>query len=188
MSIQIGYSLEKAVFDFFRSLIIGIVQRHLVEGRKIRLNQIEPGTVGGQPVKLNALWMCLCPFSHRSCFVGAKIIENEMNASLGPRGHHHFLKEIPAVFAGFPGCPTTRGQSRMGTEGRKELQCPVFSTIAAGAAGRQEAPTFTTPGYSLQGPQFIKAHHRPIGRRVPIEANYGVFFTSKSGSVLRHQV
>lgn len=188
MAIQISDSPEQTAFNFPRGLVVGIVQRHLVEGGKIGLNQIEPRTVGGQPMKLNPGWLGLCPCPHRIGFVGAKVIENEMNSAMGPMGHHHFLKEIPAVFAGFPRCAATNGPSRMGAEGGKELQGTVFPAVTAGAAGSLASPTFTTPRYGLQRPQFIKAHHRAISGRIPIEADYGVFFTSKSGSVLRHQV
>lgn len=159
-----------------------------MESGKIGLNQIEPRTVGGQPVELDAVWMGFAPFSHRFCLVRAEIIQYEMNPAMRPRWHHHFLEEIPAVFTGFPGCAPTSGHSRMGTKGRKELQRAVFTAVTTGAAGSLATPTFTSPRYSLQRPQFVKANHRAIIGRVSIQADYGVFFTSKSGSVLWHQV
>lgn len=103
MLIQIGYSLKQATLDFRRGPVVRIVQGHPVEGGKIGLNQIEPRTVGGQPMKLEAVWMGFGPFSHRFCLVRAEIIQDKMNPAMRPRWHHHFLKEIPAVFAGFPG-------------------------------------------------------------------------------------
>ncbi len=139
-------------------------------------------------MKLDAAWMSVCPFSHRTGFMGAKIIENEMNPAMRPIFHHDFLQEIPAVFAGFPGRAPARGHSRMGAESSKELQRTVFPAVTAGSPGSQVTPTLAASGYGLQRPQFIEAHYRAIRWRVPIKANYGVFFTSKSGSVLRHQV
>jgi hypothetical protein len=50
------------------------------------------------------------------------------------------------------------------------------------------APRFSTPRNSLQWPHFVKTDHLPPSGTMAINLNYSVFFTSKSGSLLSHQV
>ena len=82
------------------------------------------------------------------------------------------------------------GTDREACVGRKctePLQSPV-AFVSIWAKHCSPAPTFTSAGDRLQGAHFIKADNLPPSRPMAVDANYSVFFTSNSGSVLLHHV
>ena len=132
--------------------------------------------------------MCLCPACHRLCLVSAEVIQNQMDATLRPVGQHHFLEKGAAVDTLLAGGSTPERLSCLRTERCEELQGPRLSSVSVGPTRRAPSPPWSPSRHGLEWPQLVETNDRTIGGRVPIQTNYGVFFTSKSGSVLWHQV
>jgi hypothetical protein len=119
--------------------------------------------------------------------MGLKIIHNQMNSSSGPGWQQIIHPESPATLGGFGVKSFADGETGVGAEGTKPLQRAI-TLIAIRAKWSLSTPGFPSPGDGLQWSHLVKADHLPPMGAMAIDLNYSVFFTSKSGSLLSHQV
>src|SRR5215472_6557224 len=96
-------------------------------------------------------------------------------------------EDIPRWPRGSCGGPLVAPLAAVRGKGRQQLHRAV-ALVAVGASGRSSAPTAPASGNRLQRPHFVHADYGPVLGRVAVQAHDLVFFTSKSGSVLWHQV
>lgn len=123
----------------------------------------------------------------KSLLMGAEIVHDEMNGAFGPEGQHVLLPKLLAGVARFLAEPFSHGLSRDRTKGAKPLHRAI-ALVAIGARYRTFRPSPTSTGDGLQGSHLIEANHMTSLGRVAVEADYGVFFTSNSGSFVSHHV
>ena len=139
-------------------------------------------------MELNTIVTIRSPFENRRGFMSAEIVENKMNSSATPSLEQDLVEEGPAILGGFGRGPAPDGFPCGGTEGGEKLKCAVPAAVAVGTPGCFLSPAAAASRDCLQWPHLIEANHRPVCRRIAVERDYGVFFTSKSGSELSHQV
>jgi hypothetical protein len=123
----------------------------------------------------------------KGLLMGAEIVHDEMNGAFGPKGQHVLL---PKLLAGVPRLlsePFAHCLSRDRTKGAKPLQRAI-ALIPIRARCGTFPPGPTPTGDGLQRSHFIKANHMTPLRRVAVETDYRVFFTSNSGSFVSHHV
>ena len=132
-----------------------------------------PGNPGGQQLQ---------------CFlVGAQVVHDEVDPSSGPERQHVFQPKCEAVLRRFGREPFANGLAGVRTEGREPLEGSVAPVAVRPTLGNF-APSPATSGDCLQGTHLVEADNlTPMGR-IPVDANYSVFFTSNFGSSLSHHV
>jgi len=153
---------------------------------KIRLYQVEPRRIGGRPINPNPPTDSGRKFTKRF-LVGAEVIHNQVNSSSGPGWQQVIHPESPAPIGGFGRKAFSNGKAGVGAKGTKPLQGSI-AFVPIRAKGSLSTPGFSAPRNGLQWPHFVKADHLPPMGTMTIDLNYSVFFTSKSGSLLSHQV
>lgn len=119
--------------------------------------------------------------------MGAKIIHDQMNRSSLPVSQHDFLPELPTGFGILMRGSLADRFSCSWAKSPEPLQGSI-ARISIWSASRPLAPLLSPPWDRLQGSQLIETNNdSPLGR-MTIEVYDSVFFTSKSGSWLSHQV
>src|SRR5215831_8857250 len=148
-------------------------------------DQVQPRGIRWYPDKPYGLWFRL---PQTDClFVRTPVVPNQVDYPLGKRWQYGGLEKFQGCLAGLAGdrpshpMPAVRGERRQQLHG-------AFALIAVGASGRSPTPTASASGNRLPRPHFVPADHGPVLRRIAVQAHDLVFFTSKSGSVLWHQV
>ncbi len=122
-----------------------------------------------------------------SFFMRTQTVQDQMNRSLAPARKHVFFPESATGLCIFMGCAATNRGSCCGTKCPEPLQGPV-PTITVRPTPRPLPPASAATRDRLKGTEFIKADNDPPSRRMAVEFYDGVFFPSKSGSRLSHQV
>lgn len=162
------------------------MQSGTLESGKIRFNQIKPRRICRRPINPDAS-ADFCREFTKGFLVGGEIIHNQMDSSSGPRWQKMFQPESPTRIGGFDRKSFPNSIAGVRTKGTKPLQSSITS-VTIGAKWGLLAPRFPTPRDGLQRPHFVKTDHLPPPGTMAIDLNYSVFFTSKSGSLLSHQV
>lgn len=162
------------------------MQSCALESGKIRFNQVKPRRIGGCPINPDAP-TDFCREFTKGFLVGAEIIHDQMNSSAGPRGQKVLQPESPTRIGGFDRKSLSNSDAGKGIKGTKPLQSSITPVTIRTKWGLL-APRFPAPWNGLQWSHFVKTDHLPPPGAMTIDLNYSVFFTSKSGSLLSHQV
>ena len=119
--------------------------------------------------------------------VSAEVIHHQVYSAPGPGWQHMLQPERSAGFGRFVGESFAYCDTGVGRKGTEPLQGSV-SFVSIRAKPGSLTPCLSATGDRLQRAHFVKADNLPPARAVAVDANYSVFFTSNSGSVLLHQV
>jgi hypothetical protein len=184
--VQIAHSRCQALLDLFWCPVVGVVQGRLLQSSEVGFDQAKPRAIGRKPV--DAQPSAQAPRQFPQCLrVGAKIVHNQMNRAARPKREHLSLPELSAILCRFRGEAFADCPAGGGAEGAKPLQSPI-ALVAVRPSRRAPTPGLAASGNRLQRPHLIKANGMPSLGRIAVQAHDSVFFTSKSGSSLSHQV
>lgn len=116
-----------------------------------------------------------------------EIVHNQVNGTPRPPTHQLVQKETRAGIRSSVGEALSYRFATGGAKGAEPIENAV-ALVAVWPLVSALSPRPATPRNRLQRSHFIKADNDASARRVPVNAYDGVFFTSKSGSLLSHHV
>jgi hypothetical protein len=119
--------------------------------------------------------------------VSAQVVHDEVDSASGPEREHVFQPECEALSGRFARKSFANGPAGMRAESREPLEGSV-ALVAVWAALGSLSPSPASPWDCLQGAHFVEADNLAPSRRMAVDTNYSVFFTSNSGSSLSHHV
>lgn len=162
------------------------MQTSPLECSKIGFDQVEPRGIGGRPVDVDTSSDSGGKFP-QGLLVSTEVVHDKVDPAPGPEGNHVLQPERATAFGRFRGESLSDGKAGMRTKGGEPLECSVPLVTIWPKPGTP-APCFPSSGDRLQGTHFVEADNLSPVRRMPVETNYSVFFSSNSGSSLSHQV
>ncbi len=116
-----------------------------------------------------------------------EVVHDEVKGTIRPMREQDFLPKAPTGISRLGGRAFPNGLAGVGRKGAEPLQGTI-TFIPARASVGTPAPRGASPWNGLQRSHLIEADDMsPLGW-VAVQTYNGVFFTSKSGSLLLHQV
>jgi len=119
--------------------------------------------------------------------MGVEIVHDEMECPLRPVFDQVAQEEVLAGAGGSAGIAPADRPARCRAECGKPVERAV-ALVAIGPQLRLGTPCSAATRDGLQWPHLVETDNGSASRGIAVQVYDGVFFTSKSGSVLSHHV